>query len=196
MYNEQYLQLESIAIALGFISTAAYMIQIITGYNISNNIRRGIIDDATVNLYAAGYTGAVSWLALRTSESCPSWLYSFDHILPIASVGVFVLSLLAPFFTLVGDASAMVTFTRSLSIQKDGNGNGNDNDNQSKSQQNYYARGDCWPSVCLDVYLHQMLLVLHSEVKNGGIEYMRSIHHKERWNLLLRYLLCLPWKLA
>ena len=43
-------------------------------------------------------------------------------------------------------------------------------------------------SVCLDVYLHQMLLVLHSEVKNGGIEYMRmrSIHHKERWNLLLR----------
>jgi hypothetical protein len=135
IYNEQYLQLESIAIALGFISTAAYMIQIITGYNISNNIRRGIIDDATVNLYAAGYTGAVSWLALRTSESCPSWLYSFDHILPIASVGVFVLSLLAPFFTLVGDASAMVTFTRSLSIQKDGNGNGNDNDNQSKSQQ-------------------------------------------------------------
>ena len=131
IYNEQYLQLESIAIALGFISTAAYMIQIITGYNISNNIRRGIIDDATVNLYAAGYTGAVSWLALRTSESCPSWLYSFDHILPIASVGVFVLSLLAPFFTLVGDASAMVTFTRSLSIQKDGSGN----DNNNKSQQ-------------------------------------------------------------
>ena len=204
IYNEQYLQLESIAIALGFISTAAYMIQIITGYNISNNIRRGIIDDATVNLYAAGYTGAVSWLALRTSESCPSWLYSFDHILPIASVGVFVLSLLAPFFTLVGDASAMVTFTRSpvflfkrmgLAMTTTSNRN-KDCTHQNCHRQNYYARGDCWPSVCLDVYLHQMLLVLHSEVKNGGIEYMRSIHHKERWNLLLRYLLCLPWKLA
>ena len=148
--------------------------------------------------------GAVSWLALRTSESCPSWLYSFDHILPIASVGVFVLSLLAPFFTLVGDASAMVTFTRSpvflfkrmgLAMTTTSNRN-KDCTYQNCHRQNYYARGDCWPSVCLDVYLHQMLLVLHSEVKNGGIEYMRSIHHKERWNLLLRYLLCLPWKLA
>lgn len=104
-YNSLYIQLESFAIDLGFISVLAYLIQILIGYNISPNIRRGIIDDATVNLYAALYTGAVSWLALRTSEACPIWLSTstMDSILPIASIGVFVFSLLAPFFTLAGD---------------------------------------------------------------------------------------------
>jgi len=104
-YNSLYVQLESIAISFGFISVFAYLAQILSGYNISTNVRRGIIDDATVNLYAASYTGAVSWLALRTSEACPTWLSSFDFILPIASVGVFVFSLLAPFLTLVGASS-------------------------------------------------------------------------------------------
>ena len=104
-YNSLYIQLESFAIGLGFISVLAYFIQILIGYNISPNIRRGIIDDATVNLYAALYTGAVSWLALRTSEACPVWLSTstMDAILPIASIGVFVFSLLAPFVTLAGD---------------------------------------------------------------------------------------------
>ena len=104
-YNSLYIQLESFAIGLGFISVLAYFIQILIGYNISPNVRRGIIDDATVNLYAALYTGAVSWLALRTSEACPVWLSTSttDAILPIASIGVFVFSLLAPFVTLAGD---------------------------------------------------------------------------------------------
>mmetsp|Transcript_684 Transcript_684/g.1074 ORF Transcript_684/g.1074 Transcript_684/m.1074 type:complete len:461 (+) Transcript_684:157-1539(+) len=104
-YNSLYIQLESFAIGLGFISVLAYFTQILSGYNISPNIRRGIIDDATVNLYAAVYTGAVSWLALRTSEACPVWLTAsiMDLILPIASIGIFVFSLLAPFFTLAGD---------------------------------------------------------------------------------------------
>jgi hypothetical protein len=34
--------------------------------------------------------------------------------------------------------------------------------------------------VCLDVYLHQVLLVLHSEVKTGGIEYMYALHPSQR----------------
>eukprot|EP00979_Chaetoceros_neogracilis_P019318 scaffold12161_cov297-Chaetoceros_neogracile.AAC.5 len=105
-YNSLYVQLESIAIVFGFISVFAYLAQILSGYNISTNIRRGIIDDATVNLYAAAYTGAVSWLALRTSEACPMWLSSFDTVLPIASVGVFAFSLLAPFLTLVGRSNS------------------------------------------------------------------------------------------
>ena len=127
-YDDQYIQLETAAIILGFVSATAYMFQIFTDYNISANIRRGIIDDATVNLYAAAYTFAVSWLALRTSEFCPTWLTSVDFILPLGSIGVFAFSLLAPFITLLGDSNlmpsndsvtayqSMVSFTRSLSI--------------------------------------------------------------------------------
>jgi len=108
VYNEQYLQLQNIAITFGFISTIAYMTQLVTGYNISPNIRRGIIDDATVNLYAAVYTAAVSWLALRTSESCPSWLYHLDFTLSLASVAVFAFSLLAPLVTLLENTTRPV----------------------------------------------------------------------------------------
>lgn len=123
-YNEQYQQLEIVAIALGFLSTFAYMFQLITEYKISPNIRCGIIDDATVNLYALAYTGVVSWLALRTCDLCPSWLQYFDGILPILSVFVFMLSLLAPYLTLFGGRDtigpkAMVFFARSFSTNND-----------------------------------------------------------------------------
>ncbi len=106
IYNEQYQQLEIIAISLGFLSTFAYIIQLATGFNISKNIRRGVVDDATVTIYAAAYTGAVSWLALRTCNLCPSWLYLFDSLFPFMSVLVFVLSLVTPALTLFsGDDS-------------------------------------------------------------------------------------------
>lgn len=150
-YNDTYLKLEALAISFGFLSVLAYMYQIITNYMISPNIRRGIIDDATVNLYAALYTGAVSWLALRTSEFCPVWVYSMggDSFIPLISVGVFVFSLLAPFFTLFGDFFSspstikeekelfpwyqyMVSFTRSLSM------NNNNDDGIISNQQEQY----------------------------------------------------------
>jgi len=139
------------------------------------------------------------WLASRTSESCPSWLYSFDHILPIASVGVFVLSLLAPFFTLVGDASAMVTFTRSpvflfkrmgLAMTTTSNRN-KDCTHQNCHRQNYYAHGDCWPSIgvlgCVfapdalsfalggEEWWDRVYVCAPSITKNAGIFYFASI---------------------
>jgi hypothetical protein len=99
-YNESYQHLEILAIGLGFLSTIAYLVELLLGYNISPNIRCGIVDDAAVTVYAAMYTGAVSWLALRTCDLSPVWLQQWDGILPIVSVGVFAYSLLAPYLTL------------------------------------------------------------------------------------------------
>ena len=56
----------------------AAVLQLATDYNISPNQRRGIIDDATVNLFAGGYSLAVSWLALRASTACPPGLSDYD----------------------------------------------------------------------------------------------------------------------
>jgi len=61
----------------------------------------GVIDDVVLNLYAGFYSGAASWLALRTSTLCPVWLHAFDSILPWLAAGVFALSLAAPVVTLL-----------------------------------------------------------------------------------------------
>jgi len=53
------------------------------------------------------YCAAVSWLALRTSVMCPSWLIQGDAILPWLSTGIFGFSLLAPFFTLIAAQDPM-----------------------------------------------------------------------------------------
>ncbi len=74
IYDETYLFLESCAISLGLLSSIAHLLQIKSGYFISQNIRRGIVDDAAINLYAAVYSAAVCWLALRTSQICPEVL--------------------------------------------------------------------------------------------------------------------------
>ncbi|GFH48165.1 hypothetical protein CTEN210_04641 [Chaetoceros tenuissimus] len=133
-YDDTYVSLESTAITLGFVSTFAYFAEVVSGTNISKNVRRGIVDDATVTVYAACYTAAVSWLALRTSESCPDWIIQFDSVLPFMSIGVFLFSLIAPLLTLSGNFyesdrksetnsippyQSIVKFSRSLSIQND-----------------------------------------------------------------------------
>ena len=122
-YDLEYEHLEIVAISLGFLSSFAYIVQIVTGYRISPNIRRGVVDEATVNLYAAAYTACVSWLALRTCDLCPSWLYSLDGVLPLLSVIVFLLSVVAPYFTLFSEQAlgqylnhALVSFARSLEV--------------------------------------------------------------------------------
>ena len=106
VYDSTYIQVESVAIGLGFLSFVAYVLQLQTGYLISNNVRRGIVDDASVNLFSAFYTAAVSWLALRTSEQCPEWLIQGDGVLPWFCVGVFAFSLLAPLVTLLAARDA------------------------------------------------------------------------------------------
>lgn len=134
-YDDTYIYLESTAITLGFFSTFVYFAEVVSGTNISKNVRRGIVDDATVTVYAACYTAAVSWLALRTSESCPDWIIQFDSVLPFMSIGVFVFSLIAPLLTLSGDFfendaklsqtnsipsyQRIVKFSRSLDVKND-----------------------------------------------------------------------------
>ncbi len=105
VYDENYLTLEAWAIGLGILSSFAHLIQINTGYFISPNIRRGIVDDAAVNLYAALYTGAASWLALRTSSICPNVLKMdlIDKVFASLSIIVFLYSLLGPVITLIGN---------------------------------------------------------------------------------------------
>ena len=106
LYDEKYLMLEAWAISLGLLSSLAHIIQINTGYLISPNIRRGIVDDAAVNLYAGLYTAAVSWLALRTSQFCPDVLKVeiMDKSFAALSILVFVYSLLAPVLTLISNS--------------------------------------------------------------------------------------------
>jgi hypothetical protein len=109
IYDNSYLFLESIAIALGFTSSFAYLLQINKEYLISKNVRSGIVDDAAVNLYAAFYTAAVSWLALRTSEICPTFLTMklLDVALSSGAIAIFIYSLLAPIITLAADDTAV-----------------------------------------------------------------------------------------
>ena len=77
-YDAAYVDAERWAVALGAASAAAAVAQLATDYNISPNRRRGIIDDATVTLFAGGYSLAVSWLALRASTACPPGLPDYD----------------------------------------------------------------------------------------------------------------------
>ena len=77
-YDSTYVDAERWAVALGAASAVAAVLQLATDYNISPNQRRGIIDDATVTLFAGGYSLAVSWLALRASTACPPGLATYD----------------------------------------------------------------------------------------------------------------------
>ena len=77
-YDSTYVDAERWAVALGAASAAAAVAQLVSKYDISPNRRRGIIDDATVTLFAGGYSLAVSWLALRASTACPPGLPDYD----------------------------------------------------------------------------------------------------------------------
>ena len=77
-YDATYVDAERWAVVLGAASAVAAVLQLATDYNISPNRRRGIIDDATVNLFAGAYSLAVSWLALRASTACPPGLPDYD----------------------------------------------------------------------------------------------------------------------
>ena len=83
------------------------------------------MDDATVNLYAAGYTGAVSWLALRTCNLSPGWLTDLDGVLPVGSVAVFVLSLWLPYVTLFEKQGEIQGSDSEGNADGDGDGDGN-----------------------------------------------------------------------
>lgn len=100
-YDITYIQIEQYAILLGIVSSIAYMIQIVSGYGISKNIRRGVVDEGVINLYSSMYTFAVSWLAYRTSELCPNWLWQLDYILPWICSFIFLYSFIAPLVTLI-----------------------------------------------------------------------------------------------
>ena len=77
-YDTSYVDAERWAVGLGAASAVAAVAQLATDYSISPNQRRGIIDDATVTLFAGGYSLAVSWLALRASTACPPGLATYD----------------------------------------------------------------------------------------------------------------------
>ena len=120
-YNTTYMQFEQCAIILGILSSISYIIQIFNGYTISTNMRRGLVDEAVINLYCAFYTFAVSWLAYRTSDFCPDWLWSLDGVLPWLCSGIFLFSFIAPVVTLlppnvVGDrlCKQMVNISRAF----------------------------------------------------------------------------------
>jgi hypothetical protein len=107
-YSSLYSILEMISVILGLLSGLAGLLQAATGYKInhpshfgSGKRRRGLADDANVNVYAGLYALTVSWLALRTISFCPSWLMSSDSFLPVIAIGVFVLAVLAPAITLL-----------------------------------------------------------------------------------------------
>lgn len=76
--------------------------------SISPNQRLGVVDDAVIHAYAAVYTGAASWLALRLSPACPpGWTDDSGGIaaaiVPLVASGIFAFSLLAPVVTLWED---------------------------------------------------------------------------------------------
>lgn len=70
-------------------------------YHVSPRVRCGVVDDAVVHVYAAVYTTAAAWLALRAGPLCPPWLAAGDAVLGLAAAAVFVFSFLAPLWTLV-----------------------------------------------------------------------------------------------
>jgi len=100
-YDSTYVLLEQTSVFVGIISTISYFFQLQSGNGISSNIRRGIVDDATIHLYAAGYIASVCWLSLRASEACPLWLQEYDCIFAWGAVVVFFFSLVAPILTLL-----------------------------------------------------------------------------------------------
>jgi len=112
-YGDTYQVIAVSSAYLGFGNSMASMLQVILGYNINTgegSIRRGIVDDAVLTIYASLYSGAVSWQALRTGAFCPEWLLSWDWILPWMSLCVYIFSLMAPIVTFMGpEYSAWLT---------------------------------------------------------------------------------------
>jgi hypothetical protein len=105
LYSSIYSNLEKVSVILGFLSGLAGLLQAATGYKVNRPSgscirRRGLADDANVNIYAGVYALTVSWLALRTSSFCPEWLIALDFILPRVAMGVFFLAVMVPAITL------------------------------------------------------------------------------------------------
>ena len=72
----------------------------------SPNIRRGMLDDRVLQLYAAAYSASVCWLAARVYPPvCPGWLPALDGILGTATGLVFAGSLAGPALSLWSDAA-------------------------------------------------------------------------------------------
>ena len=99
--NHMYLDVERYAVVLGFLCGLMSVSQAITGYEMQKERRLGIADDRTVTLYAGFYSLAVSWLAVRTSKVCPSWLLSFDKQLSISAIIVLTFGVVMPVLTIL-----------------------------------------------------------------------------------------------
>ena len=98
-----YLPLEYASIGIGLASTFATLLQVMLGYNIVlETNRRGLVNDLYVNIYAACYSLAVSWLALRASNITVPGIHiqSYDGILPWIMATIFLLSGVTPALTL------------------------------------------------------------------------------------------------
>lgn len=100
IYGQSYEFWQRLAILLGVINSASVAAQLQTSYMISKRPRLGVVDDAALHLYAGLYSGAASWLALRTSTFCPPWLIPLDRVLPCLAAAIFAYSLAAPAVTL------------------------------------------------------------------------------------------------
>jgi hypothetical protein len=117
-YNDGYVALQQISIFLAVLSSAldfqavtrangeckdrdSQQLSIDPRYRVSPNIRCGCSDDALVHMYAASYTTACAWLALRTSVACPSSLINWDVVFGPCAALVFSFSLAAPGLTLL-----------------------------------------------------------------------------------------------
>lgn len=123
-YGDIYTNCEAASAALGVASSLAALWQVRTGYCVSSVPRRGVIDDAVLNVFAGSYTAAATWLAVRESEACPEWLPGWDGTaVPWMAAAVFVFSIVAPALTLWEDgrgeedstfSSGIVRITRRL----------------------------------------------------------------------------------
>lgn len=105
-YSDAYQKWQRISIVLGLASFVAVLVQLQTGDMISARPRMGVIDDAVMNWYAGMYSGCVTWLALRTSTFCPSWVETLDGVAPWIAAAVFTFSLAAPIITLLENNNA------------------------------------------------------------------------------------------
>ena len=112
-YNVSYVQCEVACIVLGILlalgdGRAVLQAQTICKYGlgdqtrfVSPNLRLGISDDAVIHAYAALYTMASAWLALRASPACPDALFAWDIAFGTTSTIIFLASLLIPILTLL-----------------------------------------------------------------------------------------------
>ena len=111
IYSDRYDYLVEASAYLGMLSGMAAFLQIATSYKVTNHSRRLLVNDSAVNVYAALYALAVSWLALRTGNQCPEWLAddanTFALALPWISTAIFVGSALVPLATLLNPGNSL-----------------------------------------------------------------------------------------